>query len=65
MNTPVKTVALEEAGTLSGTLSEVDSQAFVHTLAETILEVEAETPGDTLGHVHTKALVNTLNSPRH
>ena len=43
MNTPVKTVALEEAGTLSGTLSEVDSQAFVPTLTETILEVEADT----------------------
>ena len=65
MNTPVKTVALEEAGTLSGTLREVDSQAFVPTLTETILEVEADTPGDTLGDVHTKALLNTLNSPRH
>ena len=43
MNTPVKTVALEEAGTLSGRLSEVDSQAFVPTLTETILEVEADT----------------------
>ena len=65
MNTPVKTVALEEAGTLSGTLSEVDSQAFVHTLTERILEVEADTPGNTLGDVHIKALVNTLNSARH
>lgn len=36
MNTPVKTVALEEDGTLSGTLSEVDSEAFVPTLTHLV-----------------------------
>ena len=65
MNTPAKTLALEEDGTIGGTLSEVDSQALVHTLADRILEVEADTLSDTLGDVHIKALVNTLNSPRH
>ena len=45
LKTPTKTLALEQAVRISGTLSEVDSQALVHTLAETILKVE----GDTLG----------------
>ena len=65
MNTPAKTLALKEAGPIGGTLSEVDSQAFVYTLADRILEVEADTLGDTLGDMHIKALVNTFNSPRH
>ena len=38
VNTPAKTLALEEAGTMGGTLSEVDSQELVHKLAHTILK---------------------------
>ena len=37
MNTPGKTLALEEGGTLGGTLSEGYSQALVNALADTIL----------------------------
>ena len=65
MNTPAETLVLVEAGTIGGTLSQVDSQSLVHTLAERMLEVEADTLGDTLGDVHIKPLLNTLNSPRH
>ena len=39
MNTLTKTLALKEAGRIGDTLSEVDSQALVHTLADRILEV--------------------------
>ena len=57
MNTPTKTIALEEAGTLGGTLSEVDSQELVKRLLKEhgMTEVEADTLGGTLGDVESEA----------
>ena len=49
-----------EAETLFDTPGDVEAEALVDTLADTLAEVEAETLGVTLGDVEAEALVDTL-----
>ena len=49
-----------EAETLGDTLSDVDAEALVDTLADSLIEVEVERLGDTLGDMDAEALVDTL-----
>ena len=49
-----------EDETLGETRGDVDAEALVDTLADSLVEVEDETLGDTRGDVDAEALVNTL-----
>ena len=49
-----------EAETFSDTLGDVDAEALVDTLAETLADSDSDTLGDTLGDVEAEAMVNTL-----